>query len=243
MDTVFVPELALAAAIAVAGGIIKGFAGFGGGIFMMPLLTVLFGPIEAVVMVLLLEVPTTFQLLPRALRETNWSMSLPILAGLLLTIPLGAAVLVAADPKIIQRGIGITVVVFTVLMYVGWRYPGPFNKLASFITGLLAGFAAGSAAMGGTITGLYMLSSPAPVTRIRGSNLVFAAVIIVYLLAVLAFHDALMMSALWRSVLLTPIVLVGAWVGTRFFDRSSDRLFRGVAFAVIAASGLVALIK
>ncbi|MBM3509197.1 MAG: sulfite exporter TauE/SafE family protein [Alphaproteobacteria bacterium] len=243
MDAVFVPDLALAAAIALAGGVIKGFAGFGGGIFMMPLLTVLYGPVEAVAMVLLLEVPTTFQLLPRAIRETNWTMSLPISAGLLLTIPLGSLVLVSADPDWIRRGMGTVVILFSIVMYAGWRYPGPFNRPASFVTGLLAGFAAGAAAMGGTITGLYMLSASDDSARIRGSNLLFAAIIIAFLLALLAWFEAILAATVWRSVLLAPVVIAGAWAGTHFFDRSNERLFRHVALGVIAASGLTALVK
>ncbi len=243
MSAVFAPDLALAAAIAIAGGVIKGFAGFGGGIFMMPLLTVLYGPVEAVAMVLLLEVPTTFQLLPRAIRETNWTMSLPISAGLLLTIPLGSVVLINADPDWIRRGMGTIVILFTAVMYAGWRYPGPFNRAASFATGLLAGFAAGAAAMGGTVTGLYMLSSPDTAARIRGSNLLFAALIIVCLLALLAWFEALVAATVWRAALLAPVVIAGAWAGTHFFDRSNERLFRHVALGVIAASGLTALAK
>jgi len=239
----FTIDLAWAAAIVFAGAAIKGFAGFGGAIFAIPLMIVLFGPTAAVTLVVLLEIPTTVQLLPRALRGANWRLITPIGIAHLVTIPLGTFVLVAVEPAILQRATGSLVILLVVAMWLGWSYRGEIHVVPSLIAGAVAGLLAGIAAMGGTIIALYLLSFPDRAERVRGTILTLAAMVITYLVAMHVYHGITTTLTVWRAVILTPAVLIGAWLGTQLFVGASDVLFRRVALVCIAVAGLIAIIK
>ena len=242
-DDLFTTELAYAAAIVFAGAAIKGFAGFGGAIFAIPLMSVLFGPAVAVPLVVLLEIPTTVQLLPRAVRSANWRLIAPIGIAHILTIPLGTFVLIAMDPALLTRGTGLLVLLLVAAMWFGWTYRGQVGVTPSLIAGALAGLLAGIAAMGGTIIALYLLSLPDRAERVRGTILTLAGMVITYLVFMHLFHGITSSLTVWRALVLSPAVLIGAWIGTRLFTGSSDLLFRRVALASIAAAGLIALLK
>ena len=240
----FAIDLAYAAAIALTAGVIKGFAGFGGGMFMVPLLSVLYSPVEAVIMILLLEAPANVALLPRALRDTNWSLVLPMVAATLVSIPVGTYVLVFSDADLLRRGIGVLVIFFVVVMYTGWRYRGRLRVSASLTAGIAAGFLAGAAAMGGPVLVTYLMADPdTAAARVRGSMLTIAMFLIVYMFLNLLLFEAVGMPPVWRSILLVPLIMVGAWAGTRLFLIASERMFRHFALAVIGIAGVIAIIE
>ena len=240
----FTIDLAYAAAIALTAGTIKGFAGFGGGMFMVPLLSVLYGPVDAVIMILLLEAPSNVVLLPRALRDTNWPLITPLALATLVSIPVGTYVLVSADADMLRRLIGVLVLFFVVVMYTGWRYRGTLRVTSSLAAGVAAGFLAGAAAMGGPVLVMYLMADPDSVAaRVRGSMLTIAMFLIVYMFLNLVLFEAVGSTPVWRSILLIPASMVGAWAGTRLFLIASERVFRYFALAMIGAAGLFAALR
>ena len=62
------------------------------------------------------------QLLPRALRSTDWRLIGLLCAAAAVTLPFGAYVLVHVDPEGLRRGIGLVVLVWALAMFVGVRY-------------------------------------------------------------------------------------------------------------------------
>ena len=244
ITALFTIDLAYAAAITLVAGVIKGFAGFGGGMFMVPLFSILYGPVDAVIMILLLEAPANVVLLPRALRDTNWSLVTPIVIATLVSIPVGTYVLVTVDGDLLRRVIGVAVLFFVAVMYTGWRYRGALNATTSFGAGIAAGFLAGSGGMGGPVLVMYLMADPDTfAARVRGSMLTIAMFLIAYMLLNLAMFDAVSSAPVWRSVVLVPMIMVGAWAGTRLFLVASELFFRRFALLFIGVAGLIATIK
>src|SRR5262245_21066223 len=65
-------DTAAAGVTATAAGLMRGFAGFGSGMLMAPMFAILFGPIDAVTMVTMLELFVSIQLIPQVLKEIQW---------------------------------------------------------------------------------------------------------------------------------------------------------------------------
>ena len=240
----FTIDLAYTAAIALTAGVIKGFAGFGGGMFMVPLLSILYGPVEAVIMILLLEAPANVVLMPRALRDTNWSLVTPMVIATLVSIPMGTYVLVSVDGDLLRRVIGGLVIVFVGVMYIGWRYRGALSAWTSLAVGAVAGFLAGAAGMGGPVLVMYLMADPETfAARVRGSLLTIAMFLIVFMMINLVLFEAVTVAPVWRSIILIPLIVVGAWAGTRLFLIASEAHFRRFALLFIGVAGLIAIIK
>ena len=153
-------DLALAALMLSVAGVIRGFSGFGSAMMIVPLYSLLFGPVQAVATVAVLEAVITFQLIPRALREAHWPDVLLLSAGACPVIPFANRILLTADPDVMRRVIAVLVIVFAIVMLTGWRYHGRRHPAATLVVGALSGVLIGSAGMAAPIVVLYLLSGP-----------------------------------------------------------------------------------
>jgi len=91
-DTAF----AIAMAISIAAGLMRGFAGVGSGMLMAPIFVLLFGPLETVAMVIMMEIIVTA-----------------------LFMPVGSWLIVSLDPELVGRGMAVIVLGFSIFLLIG----------------------------------------------------------------------------------------------------------------------------
>ena len=80
-------EFQIALAVATAAGMMRGFAGFGSGMLMAPIFAILFGPVETVAVIILMESVVTVQLMPGVRHEIDWRFVLPMGVAAMLLMP------------------------------------------------------------------------------------------------------------------------------------------------------------
>jgi uncharacterized protein len=239
----FAPEvIAIAAAIAVAAGVIRGITGFGGAMVMSPPFALLLGPVLAVPIVMLLEALAATPMLVHTRALVRWRVIGPIIATACLTIPLGAFVLVTVDPQVMRRVIAATVIVFSLLLVVGWRYTGSNRLPAALGLGAISGALAGATSMGGPPVILYLLAGPDRVETTRANLTFFVCAISAAGIAVLMAGGVLTWQAAGIAALLAPGYYVGMLLGSRLFLRFDDRRFRQFTLLLLAAVSLGILI-
>ena len=228
------PELlALAFGIAVAAGLVRGITGFGGALVMTPPLALLFGPAVAVPVALLLESVVAAPMLVHTRREMRWRVIGPILATACATVPLGAYVLVSADPNTLRRAIAAIVIAFSLLLLRGWRYQGRQRISTSIGLGALSGAMAGATSIGGPPVILYLLSGPDTVPTTRANLTLFVAVTSLAAIVALWANGVLGARAAWTGVALAPGYYAGLVAGTRAFARFNDARFRRFTLLVL----------
>ncbi|MBT3884194.1 MAG: sulfite exporter TauE/SafE family protein, partial [Rhodospirillaceae bacterium] len=138
-------DLAIAIGIIIVAAIISGYTGFGGALFQVPLMVMLFGPVEAVAVTRLVSMFGRAQLYPSSARTANWSEVFPLVLAIIVITPFASSVLFIADPDLIRRGIGGLVIALTILMMSGCQYRGPRRWPASLSFGAVCGALAGIA--------------------------------------------------------------------------------------------------
>ena len=74
----FDPMLGLAVGAIFIGGLSRGFAGFGAALIIVPALTLVYGPVPAVVIMSLIEVPGVLQLARTAVQDADWKNLAPL---------------------------------------------------------------------------------------------------------------------------------------------------------------------
>lgn len=236
------PELVFLIAVAIIAGLIRGFAGFGSAMVIVPLFSILLAPAETVAVMLLIEVLVTIQLMPRALRSTNWRLVGQLTVPALITIPLGAHALVTFDAEVMRTAVSIIVLAWASLLLIGVRYEGRLMAPATIGVGALSGAIMGSAGLGGPPVVVYLLTTPARAESHRANIIVFFGLTVLYFIGVLALNGVYRESTVLTAAILTPFFLAAAWLGTRLFDRAGEALFRRVALVFLIAVGLVTLI-
>ena len=115
----------VAAVVALLAGFMRGFVGVGSGMLMAPVFAILFGPLQTVGTVIMLDAFVTAQLLPSVHRLIEWRVILPMAGAAALSMPVGTWLLVTTDPQIMARCIAFIVLAFVLLLMSGWRYRGP----------------------------------------------------------------------------------------------------------------------
>ncbi|MBI4183623.1 MAG: sulfite exporter TauE/SafE family protein [Proteobacteria bacterium] len=235
-------KLAAALAIAALAGLIRGFTGFGAPLLMAPVLAYLYGPAAAVPAIVLMELPTSVQLVPAAWRRADWPLVAAISGGAAVLTPFGAFLLVALDPALTRRLIGAVLVGFVAVLLAGWRYRGPRPLWASALVGAMSGLMKGATSFGGPPVLLYLLSGPEAAIRHRANLIMMIAVMNVFAIAAMALNGLVTVRVLALALVLLPALMGGVGVGARLFARAGEALFRRVALGLLLAVGILSLI-
>lgn len=232
----------MALGIMLLGGMVHGLTGFGGALVTMPLLALLFGPVEALALSAPAWVLGTLQMLPRASREADWTALWPILIPALLATPLGTLLLFVMEPDIVRRTIGLFVLAGAVMLATGWTYRGPRGRLPGIIAGSLCGGVTGFAGVGGPPVIVYVLAWPdSPAIQRASILIIIGSVGVVTLLGIIvggAYDGTVALTALVLSV----AYVAGTWSGSAGFRAASDAFFRRAALTVLFASGIAAIV-
>ena len=230
------PEvLALAFAIAVAAGAVRGITGFGGALVMTPPLALLFGPTVAVPVALLLESVVAAPMLVHTRREVRWRTIGPILGTACATVPLGGYVLLTTDALTLRRAIAAIVIVFSLLLLRGWRYEGRQRIATSIGLGALSGAMAGATSIGGPPVILYLLSGSDAVATTRANLTLFVALTSLAAIIALWANGVLGADAARTGLVLAPAYYGGLVAGTRAFSRFNDIRFRQFTLLLMIA--------
>lgn len=233
----------IAALLVFAAGVMRGYSGFGGGMVLVPSLSLAYGPVAAVAIAAVLNTCVTVQLLPRALRTTRWAEILPIVLTAVVVAPFGVYVLLVVDPELMRRAIAVIVIGFVAVMWSSWRYRGRPSLGVRVALGGLSGGLTGAVGVGGPPVILYLLSGPFTAEEVRANIIMVSVfnrlgVILAFLVA-----GAFTGETLARSLLMVLMFLAGAWLGTHLFGRSNETVFRRVAMLFLLSVSLAALVK
>ena len=238
----FTPLFIAAIVVTFVAGILRGFAGFGSAMVVMPLFAWMYGPGPAIATVTLMEMAATLHMVPVALRRTDWPTITPMIVGAVIGTPCGIWLLTISDPELVRRGIGLIVLAFVAISAIGWRWQGRRTPYHAGAAGWLSGTMGALSGIGGPPVILYFLSdTKQDAASTRGSLIVYFLFAGVVLLGMLAWSGLLTTgTALISALLLVPFVL-GTLVGQRLFRGASEKLFRNAALALLAVIGVAAL--
>lgn len=240
--TIVDTALFYALGVAVLNGLIHGYTGFGGALLMVPLLSVLYGPVEAIAMVGVAMICGSAQLYPSAARQAVWRELFPLFAGLVIFVPLGAYLLFHLDPQLVRRSMGGFILVFALILMSGWVYGGARGGLPSALVGALAGGITGASGVGGPPIALYFLASPHPAEIQRANIVISVTVMTVIVLASVAIGGGFSTNVVLRGLFLTPASLLGVWLGARLFATMPKSYFRKAALWLLIATGFAILV-
>jgi len=230
----------LVAAVFVA-GLVRGFAGFGSAMIIMPVASSVLSPVEAVIFLICTELIGPLPNAPAAWREgTPRDVGLLVL-GAVLALPLGIWALTTMDATVFGWVVSISVIVLLGLTASGWRLRGALTTRLTVAAGAVGGFMTGFAGIPGPPVIMLYMASTLPIAVMRANFLLY-----------LVGLDLLLFPMLWALGLMNwPIAFLGVLVGipnlianalgARLFDPANERLFRNVAYIVIAASAIVGL--
>ena len=153
--TISLAFLAVLIPAALWAGVVRGFAGFGGPLMLLPALNIFMPPPAAILVMICIDLLVNVQLLPQAAREANRSVVVPLTIGSAVTMPLGVMLLLVIDPAMMKRGLSLAILLAALVLLSGWRYPGTITRAGWLGVGILTGLVMGSTSLAVT-SALFM---------------------------------------------------------------------------------------
>ncbi|WP_187431242.1 hypothetical protein ROLI_027990 [Roseobacter fucihabitans] len=225
----------------VAAGLVRGFAGFGSGMIIMPVASAVLSPVAAVTFMMMAELLGPLPNLPAAWREGAPRDVARLMIGAVITVPIGILCLSVMDANFFGWVVSISVGILLALLMTGWRYKGELTPKLTVVTGGLGGFMGGFAGVPGPPVIMLYMSSRLPIAVIRANFLLYLLAIDVVMIAVFFVLDLFV----WKIALLGLMAgipnVIANMIGARLFNPNAEVIFRRVAYLVIALSAIIGL--
>lgn len=229
---------------ALAGGLVSGLTGFGTGLTALPIWLLTLPPALASPLVILCSVVSQVQTLPSIWHAIDLRRTAPFVAGALLGVPVGVAILPHVPPRLFQGGLGLLLMTLCTVLLLNGHYRLPrTSRLADGLVGLGGGLLGGIAGLSGPLptlwAGLQGWGKDERRAVFQSFNLSILAVALVSQ-AVSGYLTGEVMSLAWRAL---PGTLVGAGLGRRLYHRVNAEVFNRIVLLVLLIAGIHMLIQ
>jgi len=228
----------LLVAAAMVAGLVRGFSGFGTAMVYLPVAGQILSPFEALTTLMIMDLIGPLPNIPRAIRTGHPADIMRLSLGTLLALPLGVLVLGLIAPEMFRYGVSLTSILLLVLLIGGFRYQGVLRPPMIYAAGGVGGFLAGSVGLPGPPVIMLYMASPHPSAVIRANIMVYLLLCDLMMIGVLHLNSYLVGSAVVLGALLALPYLAANVLGGWLFRPGYERVYRAVAYFIIAASAL-----
>lgn len=238
---------AILIATALSAGIIKTGFGVGAGVFLTPLMSLIMGAKEAVGLMTPMMLITDVLALSILWKKWEWRQIRILFPGCLLGNVVGAYYLSWASPSVAKVTIGIIAVIFSAFQIYKERNPSIFQGFRlkpwhGVVISFIAGIASSIAHSGGIIITIYLITLG--LTKEAFVATLVSILLISDIAKVMLFTNLHILNGkvFITGLVLTPVMLLGSWLGRKLIDRLNDKQYVLYINALVFISGLLLLI-
>ncbi|WP_224407180.1 sulfite exporter TauE/SafE family protein [Afifella sp. IM 167] len=228
------------------GGLVKGGSGFG-----LPLITIsvlpLIVPIDVALAVnaVVMPIVNIFQYSASGMARETFRRFWPVVAGLVLGVPVGALFVHAIAPETLTISLGAFVMAFALLTALSPRIQVPprFERQAGGVTGVLAGIVGALTTANGPVFVIYLVGvgvERRAMVATLGLFFLVAGILVAGSFWTIGILDA-------RRVLIAAIcigpILAGMWVGNAIGERLPQAVFRRIVLLLLFLLGANMLVR
>ena len=218
----------------------NGLSGFGFAIMALGVWLLFLPPTLAGPLVVISIIGSNLQALPRVWPHINLRHTAPFVAGGVLGVPIGVALLGLVSVPLFKGFVAVVILVFLTAMLVFGKHirlparAERFNPLIGLIGGAMSGLA-GLAGVAPTIWATVLRwDKPTKRGIFQSYNLSMALLSLLIL-----YWSGYLTAEFWQLALVSvPVSAAAAWVGVRIYMRLGEAQFHGVVMAILGASGL-----
>ncbi len=226
-----------------AGSVVQGCAGFAFSLVAAPFL-LFFLPQQVVIpMLVLVSLGLNVMVLKDCWGSLDFRKVLPILAGGVLTLPVGIWILTALDPRSFRLFVGGFIVLVSLVMMSGWRKPLPYRLWALLPIGLVSGVLNGSLSMSGPPVVLFLSNQGVDKDEFRANLAAYFLSLNLFTIGLYLYRGVLTGQVMMVTGAYVPVLLLGTWIGIKGAKLLPERVFRKMTLLLIAATGSVMVLS
>jgi uncharacterized protein len=227
--------------IILVASILQTSTGFGFSILATPFLLLIFKPIEAIQINLILSLVISCALLTKIRNDIDFGILKRFVIGSASGLPIGIIIFLLIDINKLKLGISLIILVLTIILMLKFRINQ--TKSRDFLVGGLSGSLTTSIGMPGPPLLLYLSGTDTRKEKLRGTTLAFYLFIyFVSLLIQIIFAGT--DKTIWiSSGFALPLVLVGLYLGQLLFKYINQSLFRIFTYIILLFTGIYLFIE
>jgi len=234
------PFYAIVAPATVIAGLIRGFTGFGGVLFLLPVLNFFIPPAISASLAIWVDVFANIRLIPDARRDSSLRVIVPMVIGTLGAMPLGAYFLLHGDPVLMKRVIGVAIFVAALVLAAGWRYHGEIGTGALCAVGAVSGLVMGATSIG-ALPALFLSGGRYTARANRANFVIWAFIAELLFVALVSSRGTLGRTEVTAIAVLAPVYLIGTYLGIVLHRRVSDKTVRRAMLVLIVVVAVASM--
>jgi uncharacterized protein len=232
----------LAACVFLA-GVVRGFSGFGLSAVLVASGSFFISPKLLIPSSQMLEAVASIFMISSVWRDINWKWLTPMAIAYGFSIPLGVASLAYLPVDVLRVAACVVLLIASMCLLLNARPKLPDGLPLRFGTGLLAGYLAGAASIGGMVGSVMLFAASIPAKNLRATLVVLFFGSALYSLAWGTWHGIVTTETWSRTAWLCIPMVAGITLGTRGFHRVNEGQFRKAVLAILALLSLAGIVS
>ncbi len=218
--------------------------GFGSGLIAIPLLSLIIGVKDAVILMLIFQLLMGL-LIWKSYKQIDWKLSRPMTISIVTGTIIGMFLLSKSSAVFLQLFLAISIIVFLIRMiwFNGFIFSHKLNKIISTLTGLVSGLLQGIIGTGGPILTMYLSVAIKEKPSLRSTLIYLLFVtsivrLVIYIPGHL-FNDYILQLA---GIALLPF-LIAIFVGQHMHHKIGEKYYRLGIYIILTGSAILLLSK
>lgn len=215
--------------------------GFGYAIITAPLLALVLGPKETVMLTMLTGLIIRLFMMRTTKNEGSFKAIFPLITASIAGAIPGAYVMMIISNDGLKIFIGVILLIAVIALGKNYKLSINNHKFAEVIAGGLSGFLATTTSINGPPIILYYLNSKAEENKelLRGNLTRYFLLINIASIIISYFAGTLNLRDLWLQTLLSiPALYIGFYLGEKAFHRINSGTFRKISLGMVLVSSL-----
>lgn len=229
-------DLLLFVIIILVASILQTSTGFGFSILATPFLLMIFEPIEAIQINLVLSLVISGALIRRIKKDIDFHILKRLILGSSLGLPVGMVIFLLIDMDKLKLGISIIILILTFLLI--FRFRITQSKRKDIVIGGISGSLTTSIGMPGPPLLLYFSGTDTQKEKLRGTTLAFYLFIYLMSLIIQVIVSGTTKTVWYSSGVALPLVFIGLYLGQQLFKSINQHVFQNITYLILLFTGL-----
>ena len=231
-------ELIWISIAAFVAGLVRGFSGFGTAMVFLPVAAQFLDPVSALVCLMVMDMIGPIPNLPRAWRDSKRSELIKLVLAAAIILPFATFILTSMSPEFFRYTVSFVALILLALLVLGVRYRGEFKNWMLYGAGGLGGFLGGVSGVPGPPVIMIYMASENPPSVIRANNMLYLFMVDVVIISIFFIRGFLAIPPIILGLIVSIPYTLGNILGQKIFDPEREKIYRGVAYIIIAVSAL-----
>ena len=227
--------------IILVASILQTSTGFGFSILATPFLLLLFKPIEAIQINLILSLVISFALISKIRKDIDYGILKRFVIGSTIGLPIGIIIFLLLNLKNLMLGISLIIFLLTLLLIKKFRITQTKGK--DLTVGGLSGILTSSIGMPGPPLLLYFSGTDTEKAKLRGTTLAFYLYIYLMSLIIQVIFAGTNKTIWLSSLYALPVLIVGLFLGQLIFKVINQKFFQIFTYIILLVTGIFMLIE